>query len=96
MLRGCPMADMGPIRDERDELRARAERAETERDEARRVLLAIADDVYGHPYRYTVGMLRRVLGIPFSGVEVSAPDIRAAIYHLCKVRADPPCDVSDG
>ena len=54
-----------------------------ERDEARRVLLAIGEDVYSHPYRYTLAMLRRVLGIPFHGVDIAAPDIRAALRKVC-------------
>lgn len=75
--------DMGPIRAERDALRERAEQAERERDDARRVLLAIAEDVYRHPYRYTLAMLRRVLGIPVDGVESAAPDVAAALRRIC-------------
>lgn len=80
-----PPADVALLASANRTLAEQVERAERERDEARRVLLAIAEDVYGHPYRYTLAMLRRVLGIPPDGVESAAPDVRSALRRLCGV-----------
>lgn len=67
-----PPADVALLASANRALAEQVERAERERDEARRVLLAIAKAVYGHPYRYTL-------------MESAAPDVRLALRRLCGV-----------